>query len=264
VACVLGSWVVVVPVRDAAAGKTRLAETLDPGARAALVRAMALDTIAAAAACRQVGRVVVVTGDEVVSREALELGARSRGATGSCQFGADVEATEGAGPAGIVPDGTASVVVLPEPSHEGSRSGLDAAAAAGVVAARSEAPEARVGVLLGDVPALRPDDLAAALAAAAGHGRAFVADAAGTGTTLLTVGPDVPFASRFGAGSAAAHAALGFVRLDVPDASTLRHDVDLPADLAALRALRPGPRTARLLDALAAGGWTPASVGADG
>lgn len=230
------AWSVVVPVKDAARGKTRLGGALDDGARAALARAMALDTIAAAAACPAVGRVVVVTADRVVAREATADPAAPAG-----------PATP-AGPAG--PTTPARPVVVGEPPHAGARSGLDAAAAAGVAAARAGAPDAPVGVLLGDLPALRPGDLAAALAAAGAHRRAFVPDAAGTGTTLLTLAAGVPFASRFGAGSAAAHAALGHARLDVPDGSTLRQDVDLPVDLAAVRRLRPGPRTAALLDEL--------------
>ncbi|GEL93692.1 2-phospho-L-lactate guanylyltransferase [Cellulomonas composti] len=219
-------WSVVVPVKDAAAGKTRLGGVLDDRARTALVRAMALDTIAAAAACAAVGQVVVVTADEVVAREAIQarrpVWARAAG-----------------------------VRVVPEPSHAGARSGLDAAAGVGVAAARATAPSAHVGVLLGDLPTLRPADLALALDAAAAHERAMVADAPGTGTTLLTFAGGAAFDSRFGAGSAAAHAALGHVVLDVPAASTLRQDVDLPTDLEALRERHPGPRTARLLDRLA-------------
>jgi 2-phospho-L-lactate guanylyltransferase len=75
----------------------------------------------------------------------------------------------------------------------------------------------------------------------------------------------VPFDSRFGTGSAAAHVGLGYVRLDVAVTSTLRHDVDLPADLDALAFLHPGPPTARLLDRLRAGGHPqPPTVRATG
>ena len=227
-----GRWVVVVPVKDATAGKTRLSAALDGRSRVALARAMALDTIAAAVGCPPVGLVVVVTGDEVVRREAPAL-APSLGRL-----------------AGASSD-VATVRVVPEPPHAGQRSGLDAAAAAGVAAGRALVPTAQVGVLLGDLPALRPDDLAEALAAAEGHRRALVPDAPGTGTTLLTVAAGVEFDSRFGVGSAAAHVALGYAPLDVDVASTLRHDVDLPVDLERVRVLRPGPRTARLLDRLA-------------
>lgn len=229
-----GRWVVVVPVKDATAGKTRLSGALDGRSRVALARAMALDTITAAVSCPKVGLVVVVTADEEVRRDAPAL-AQSLSRV--------------AGPEG----NTATVRVVPEPSHAGQRSGLDAAAAAGVAAGRALVPTAPVGVLLGDLPALRPDDLADALVAAEARPRAMVPDAPGAGTTLLAVGNGVQFDSRFGAGSAAAHVGLGYVRLDVPPDSTLRHDVDLPVDLEKVRAMRPGPRTARLLDRLLAG-----------
>ena len=53
-------------------------------------------------------------------------------------------------------------------------------------------PADGIAALVGDLPALRSQELAAALADAADHPRAFVADAAGTGTTLLTARPGVP------------------------------------------------------------------------
>ena len=241
----LRGWSVVVPVKDAAVGKTRLATLLDESARAALVRAMALDTIDAAKGCPAVGRIVVVTADEVVAREAPRVDGLVRVAP--------------------PPVGVASVAVVGEPAHVGAPSGLDAAAAAGVASARAGVPGAPVAVLLGDLPALAPGDLMTALEAAGRHERAMVADSAGTGTTLLTVADGVPFASRFGTGSAAAHAALGYVRLDVAATSTLRHDVDLPADLDMVATLRPGRRTALLLGRrLADGDPEPRSVRAAG
>ena len=48
---------------------------------------------------------------------------------------------------------------------------------------------------------------------AAAHERAFVADADGTGTTLLAALPGVALDPRFGSGSAAAHELAGHVRL---------------------------------------------------
>lgn len=247
-----GSWVIVIPVKDAVAGKTRLSVSLDDRPRAALARAMALDTIAAAAACRLVGAVVVVTSDAVVAGEAARTAPLDR--TTTAPHGSGSDAARSGRPSEAI------VRVVPEPPHAGARSGLDAAAAAGVTAARALLPGAPVGVLLGDLPALRPDDLAEALTVAEAHPRAMVADSSGTGTTLLTVGASGPFDSRFGAGSAAAHAAIGFTPLGVDPASTLRRDVDLPADLDVLRFLRPGPRTARLLDRLTVGeGRAPTS-----
>ncbi len=215
----LGHWVLVVPVKDARRGKTRLAEVLDPAGRAALVRAMALDTVEAVLACARVARVVVVTAD-----------------------------TEVAAVAGRLP----RVRVLPEPDAAaddvpGGWAALDRAVSAGAAAARAEAPSAPVGVLLGDLPGLDPTELDAALALAEAHPRAVLPDAEGTGTTLLTVGPGEHLVPRFGGGSAAEHRALGYTAIDLPAASTLRNDVDLPADLADLVERGVGGRTGALL-----------------
>ncbi|MDR1824783.1 MAG: 2-phospho-L-lactate guanylyltransferase [Bifidobacteriaceae bacterium] len=208
-------WTVVVPVKDAGAGKSRLGAWLDAPARVDLARAMALDTIAAVAACQSVGSVWVVTADPVVSVEAVGL-----------------------------PDAVAPVEVLGEPNERGTLSGLNAAVAAGVVAACGAVLDGAVAALLGDLPALRPSELESALVAAGRRARAFVPDAAGTGTTLLTAGPGVGLAPRFGPGSAAAHAALGYEALAGDQWPSLRLDVDLPGDLEAARALGLGPRTA--------------------
>src|SRR4051812_22835043 len=99
---------------------------------------------------------------------------------------------------------------------------LNAALARGAARASGSA----VVALTADLPALRPDDLAAALAAVpSGPGRAFVADTTGTGTAMLAARRGVPLDPRFGPGSAAAHAASGAVRLD-GDWPGLRRDVD--------------------------------------
>ncbi len=110
---------VVVPVKDAQRGKTRLADVLEPAARAALVRAMALDTVEAVTACASVARVLVVTGDGPVAHNAARL---------------------------------PRVGVLAEPPAQAGDSGwaaLDRAVSAGVRRARVEAPGAPVAVLLG-------------------------------------------------------------------------------------------------------------------
>jgi 2-phospho-L-lactate guanylyltransferase len=99
-------------------------------------------------------------------------------------------------------------------------------------------------VLAGDLPALRPDELGSALRAA--HGRSFVPDAGGSGTVLLTAPPGIALEPRFGPGSAAAHAASG-ARLIGGAGPGLRHDVDTPADLAAVLALGAGEHTCDLL-----------------
>jgi 2-phospho-L-lactate/phosphoenolpyruvate guanylyltransferase len=114
--------------------------------------------------------------------------------------------------------------------------------------ARSAAGSA-VAALSSDLPALRPDELAAALRAAA-DGRSFVADAQGTGTTLLTaVGTDLR--PHFGPGSAQAHLGSGAVPLTGPWPGLVR-DVDTEADLRAALALGAGPRTTAVAARLSA------------
>ena len=200
-------WVVVVPVKPSARAKSRL-DVAGVG-RADLARAIALDTLAAASACDLVAQVVVVTGDAALARESAAIPALR-----------------------FVPEGDAR--------------GLDAAVATGVAAIDPSGRMPRAA-LLGDLPALRPGDLSDALRAAASVDRAVVPDAEGTGSTLVTARAGVPWTSSFGDGSFARHVALGCQALPIPDASTLRRDVDTAAQLDAARALGLGPRTATLL-----------------
>ena len=136
-------WVVVIPVKRAEIGKSRL--RLPGVEREPLARAIALDTVEAAAGCERVAEVIVVTSDEITAT-ALRLLPRVR----------------------VVRD---------------RGEGLGAAIELGVSAAPGTRPRA---VMLGDLPALRPDELARALAFASSHPRAFVPDAEGTGSVLAT------------------------------------------------------------------------------
>ena len=206
-------WTLVVPVKGDHGGKSRLAGWLEPGPRRALVRAMVGDTLAAATAARCVDRVIVVTGDAAMARTAR----RAAGST------------------------VVDVLGEPEPA------GLNPAVRAGIDRARQVSPSHGVGVLLGDLPALRSADLEEALAQAAEHPLGVVTDSGGTGTTLLTAAPGVPVDPAFGPGSAQLHLARGHVRLPVATGSGLAHDVDVPADLETARTLGVGPRTRRVL-----------------
>lgn len=203
------AWVVVVPVKPASRGKSRL--EVDGVARADLARAIALDTIEAAAACELVAQVVVVSQDPALARESATIPALR-----------------------FVP--------------EQGGAGLDAAVAEGVAAVDPGARMPRAA-LLGDLPALRPADLADALRAAASVDRGVVPDAEGTGSTLVTANAGLAWTSSFGDGSFARHVALGCTVLEIPDASPLRRDVDTAAQLEAARAHGLGPRTAALLAA---------------
>jgi 2-phospho-L-lactate guanylyltransferase len=133
------------------------------------------------------------------------------------------------------------VVVLDDPG-----AGLNAAVRSG----QSSTPPGRMtAALLGDVPAMRPEDLAEALAAALVRGDAFVPDAAGDGTVLRC---GAGFEPRFGPHSAARHESDGAARLEL-DLPRLRTDVDDAASLAAAQRLGLGPRTRDLLGDRASG-----------
>lgn len=66
-------WHLVVPVKPAATAKSRLAEAIAPERREAFARAIALDTIEAAARAPWASRIVVVTADPETARAAREL-----------------------------------------------------------------------------------------------------------------------------------------------------------------------------------------------
>jgi 2-phospho-L-lactate guanylyltransferase len=118
--------------------------------------------------------------------------------------------------------------------------GLNAALEHGASTARQPA----VAALSSDLPALRSEELTAALQAASAVPRAYVADAPGTGTTLLTA-VGVPLRPSFGPGSADAHRAGGATPLTGPWPGLVR-DVDTETDLRAALTLGAGPRTTAL------------------
>jgi len=210
------SWTVVVPIKRLSAAKSRLRGAFVGVPHERLALALAQDTVAAVLACEPVADVLVVTADPTVAAAVRELGAR------------------------VVPDPPAG--------------GLNAAFRAGAAAAGPR----WIAALTADLPALRPAELAQALRAAyAGPPvRRFVADAATTGTVLLTAPPRVPLDPRFGVGSAEAHARSGAVPL-TGDWPSLRQDVDTAADLARAAAAGLGRHTAALLGPA----WSPSDGG---
>jgi 2-phospho-L-lactate guanylyltransferase len=199
-------WTLVVPVKPLARAKSRLSDTADDGVRPGLALAFAQDTVAAALACPAVGDVAVVTDDARAGRELRELGA---------------------------------AVVADEPGG-----GLNAALAHGAAAVRAARPESPVAALNADLPALRPAELARALAAAAQFPRAFLPDAAGIGTTLLTALAGRELAPAFGPDSRARHRASGAAELLLGAVDSVRQDVDTGSDLRTALVLGVGPRTA--------------------
>lgn len=136
------------------------------------------------------------------------------------------------------------LLVTDRPGPDGAfvqtRPGLNAALAEAAEHAASSWPADGIAALVGDLPALRADELAEALAAAAAVQRAFVPDALGSGTTLLTVAPGTDLGPEFGPGSAARHGAHAVALAAGPG---LRQDVDTADDLEAAAEVGFGPAT---------------------
>jgi len=220
------SWRLVVPVKGGARAKSRL----HPPAgvpRAALAWAIARDCLEAVTTALPAACVHVVTADDSVARYAAGLGAvvvhdPGRGLNEAVRAGVRAASTAAAhqGAALLRPDGGAD-----PHGRESVREG--------------------VGVLLGDLPALRPADLLTGLRAAAVHPLAVVPDADGTGTVLLT-SLQGHLEPAFGAGSAARHTAAGHHRLEL-DLPRLRTDVDDDGSLRAARRLGVGAATEAVL-----------------
>jgi 2-phospho-L-lactate guanylyltransferase len=210
-------WHLVVPVKGGATAKSRLHPPVGVG-REELALALATDCLTACCAGMPPARVLVVTSDERVGRMAAGLGAR-------------VVADPGAGLDAAVAAGRDHALTDPRggPGSPGS--------------AASPRP---VAVLLGDLPALRAQDLATALGAAAAYPLAVVPDASGTGTVLLTALAGEALTPSFGDGSCARHVAAGHHLLDL-DLPGLRTDVDDDLALRAALALGVGPATRRTL-----------------
>lgn len=209
-------WGVVVPVKRLELAKTRLAAFGDAG-RQEMALAFALDVVRAALGSAVVRRVLVVTDDGVAAAALAALGA-------------DVQADR--------PD-----------------AGLNPALEHGAAVLRSQDAALGVATLSSDLPALRPQDVTAALLQTVQ--RAFVADSAGGGTTLLAAAAGTALRPRYGPGSAALHRASGAHEL--PGGAGLRRDVDTPGDLAEAVALGVGPATGAVLAR-----WGPDAVAAAG
>ena len=102
-----------------------------------------------------------------------------------------------------------------------------------------------VAAMCADLPCVNAEDLQTALGSGLTQ-RWFVADAAGTGTTLLAAAPGVDLDPHFGADSARRHERSGAASVRAQVAS-LRRDVDTEVDLTSARALGVGPHTTKVL-----------------
>ena len=218
-------WTVVVPIKGGAAAKSRLRSGWERDAGPALavgLTARLAEAIASDTLAAAIGCPLVHTVLVVTADPAV---------AGS-----------------VTEPGT---MVVPE-STPGS--GLAAAIEDGLRAA----PAGPVAILLGDVPALRPQDLGAALGTAALilaerqvelHRGAMTAvpDADGTGTVLLAALDAADLAPAFGTASFVQHQRRGAVAIGW-ELGRLRRDVDTPGDLWDAAALGLGRRTSALLD----------------
>lgn len=213
-----GGWWIVVPLKAGAEAKSRLAPDPrlggDPRLRAMFARTFFTDTVVALRASPRVAGVVTVVGDR-----------------------SGIPAAEAAG-----------TVVVVQPT--GTAGDLNAALRAGIAAIHVDHPGVPVAIALGDLPALRSHSATVALDLAGRlGGTVFVADAEGSGTTLLARSGGAP-EPRFGWGSAAAHRASGAVEISALVPADLRLDVDTTADLDAAVRLGVGRATTDALRAL--------------
>jgi 2-phospho-L-lactate/phosphoenolpyruvate guanylyltransferase len=199
----------VIAVKRLAAAKTRLAPVFSSATREKVVLAMLIDTITAASAVPALRSITVVTPDDAAAQAATTLGAR----------------------------------VLKDPTPEGHHDPLNNAIAAAEAAIRDETPN--IVVLQGDLPALQPQELAAAIADGRRHPRSFVGDRHGTGTSaLLAFG--VALNPQFGVDSAQRHRHSGAIELTGAWPG-LRCDIDTPDDLLTARRLGVGAATAQAI-----------------
>lgn len=199
----------VIAVKRLTAAKTRLAPIFSSRTREAVVLAMLIDTVTAASAVPAVQSITVVTPDDVAGDAARQLGAH----------------------------------VLADPTPQGHRDPLNNAIAAAEETVRAET--SNLVVLQGDLPALQPQELGEAIAAARTYPRSFVGDRHGTGTSaLLAFG--APLDPRFGADSAQHHRHSGAIELTGAWPG-LRCDIDTPDDLLVARRLGVGAATAQAI-----------------
>ena len=199
----------VIAVKRLAAAKTRLAPVFSAATREAVVLAMMVDTIRAALAVPALQSVTVVTPDQVAADTARQLGAQA----------------------------------LTDPTPDGHGDPLNNAIAAAEVVVRESTPN--IIALQGDLPALQPQELAEAIAAARSYPRSFVGDRHGTGTSALFAF-DVPLEPRFGPDSARRHQHSGAIELTGAWPG-LRCDIDTPDDLMVARRLGVGSATVQAI-----------------
>lgn len=203
---------IVIPVKNLAKAKQRLAPALEQEERAALAVAMLKDVFEAVASWARRPQVVVVTGD-----------AEARSLARQCGF---------------------EILDDPEEEEAGESAAVERAT-------RTLETQGATSVLVipGDVPLVTANELEAIYAAAPEAGTVLVPSRDGRGTNAALRKPASLFLLRFGNDSFAPHHAaatatgLPLVVLTLPGIAL---DVDTPQDLAALVAA-PGERRSQRL-----------------
>lgn len=197
----------IIPVKRFGDAKQRLLTTLDRPQRAALVKAMLADVLAATTEVTQIERVIVVTSEGRAERIALRHSQRV----------------------------TTPLEVLQEPADRGHSE----ATVLGIVRAKALGADC-VALLPGDCPLLDSGELEAALEAMHPGRVAVLPDRHGTGTNGLLMSPADAIGPAFGPGSCARHAEraerMGY-EVAVEPLPSLVLDVDTPEDLDAIAAV---------------------------
>jgi 2-phospho-L-lactate guanylyltransferase len=194
----------IIPVKRFATAKRRLLDAIDPPARAALIKAMLADVLAATAACDAVERIIVVTGEGRAEKVALATSQRVR----------------------------APLEVMRDPDDVGHPE----AATLGIVRAKALGAECAV-LLPGDCPLLDTAELGAAMGRTSPGRVTVVPDRHGTGTNALILSPPDAIAPGFGPGSRERHverAERRGLEVAVEELDSLALDLDTPDDLHAL------------------------------
>jgi 2-phospho-L-lactate/phosphoenolpyruvate guanylyltransferase len=192
----------ILPVKNPANAKQRLAGFLDAEQRVELARTLYRQTLAALVAAKGIDQVLVITSDREIREYAGESG----------------------------------VMVIEEPEQVSHSSSADLACRCVMELGATAAILVPI-----DVPTVTAFDFTQLAAAARKPGLTIVPSSDGTGTNALVRTPPDCIQSRFGPGSFRAHcdqAAAKGLALDVLRLPGLMFDIDTPEDIAEFLAMR--------------------------